>query len=195
MEYNLDDLEELEPDLAKSLRFIQKNPITDDLGISFTYENDVLGTKKTYELVPGGYEKLINEENKQEYIDLILKAKLHYEIEAQGNAFKAGLFEIVPKYLIHHLLPYEFEMLVCGQSEIELEDLKQSVQYKNCSSSDPLIQWFWEIVDKFSQSEKIGLLIFITGSASIPYRGIREFKITIIKTDRTLEYLPIAHTW
>jgi len=195
MDGNLDDLEELDPELAKSLRFVQNNPINSDLGLYFTYETNILGIKRTIDLIQNGFKISLDDSNKTTYIDLLLKAKLYHEIEAQTRAFMEGLFEIVPKYLVKHFLPYELELLTCGQTEIELEDLKQSVQYKSCSNEDPLIQGFWEILSEFNQHERVSLLMFITGSASIPYRGIKEFKITIIKTNKPSEYLPVAHTW
>jgi len=194
LEANLEDLEEIEPELAKSLRYIRQNPIEDSLGLSFTYEMDILNVKKTIELIENGINVSLNDENKKDYINLFLKAKLFKEIEAQATAFKEGLFQIVPKYLIKQFLPFELELLICGQTELALEDLKHSVQYKNCSPLDPLIQWFWEILEDFTQQERVSLLMFLTGSASIPYRGIKDFKITIIKTNKSPEYLPVSHT-
>ena len=191
----MEDLEELDPALAKSLRFVQNNSIDNDLGLSFSYETNILDAKRTIDLIQNGFQISLDNNNKSSYIELFLKAKLYHEIEGQANAFKEGLFEIVPKYLIKHILPYELELLICGQTDIQLEDLKRSVQYKNCSHSDPLIQGFWEILEEFTQLERVSLLMFITGSASIPYRGIKEFKITIIKTNKSSEYLPVAHTW
>ena len=191
----MEDLEEIEPELAKSLRYIRQNPIDEGLGLSFTYELDILNVKKTIELIENGNDVSLTDENKKDYVNLFLKAKLFKEIEAQANAFKEGLFQIVPKYLVKHFLPYELELLICGQTEIALEDLKQSVQYRNCSNYDPLIQWFWEILEDFTQQERVSLLMFLTGSASIPYRGIKEFKITIIKTNTSPDHLPVSHTW
>jgi len=165
------------------------------LELPFTYEFPILDIRNTIELTENGADTLLNDSNKDRYIDLLMKAKLNSEINSQVEAFRDGLFQIVPRYLIANFLPYELEILICGQTEIGLEDLKQSIQYRNCSSQDPLIQWFWEILEDFTQQERVSLLMFITGSASIPYRGIKEFKITIIKTGTSPEFLPVAHTW
>lgn len=188
-------MEELDPDLAKSLLFIIENPIEDDLGIFFTYETEVFGEKEIIELVENGRNKPVTEENKHEYVNLFLQAKLCKEIEVQTKEFKKGLFEIVPDSLIKLFLPYELETLICGQSQVDVEDLMQNVQYRDCSRSDKVVQWFWEVVEEFELEERTSLLFFITGSSSIPYGGFKETKITIIKSNKDTNSLPVAHTW
>ena len=43
----VEDLEDIDPQTARSLVWILKNYIGDDLGHSFTYEEEVLGEMKT----------------------------------------------------------------------------------------------------------------------------------------------------
>ena len=194
-EPNLNDLEEIDPSLAKSLKFMIHNQISDVLEVDFTYEVDFFGTKRMVELVENGSGIMLNDENKHRYITSFLKAKLCTEIQLQAKEFKAGLFEFIPEYLLNYFLPYEFETLICGQTEIQVENLKQNVEYKGCSNSTPLIGWFWDVVREFNQEERMSLLFFITGSSSIPYSGFREFKITITKSSKDVKSLPVAHTW
>jgi len=191
----LNDLEEIDPALAKSLQFMVHNSVTDVLELPFTYEVEFFGTKRVVELVENGQDLLLNDQNKSRYITAFLKAKLCKEIEAQTQEFKTGLFEIVPEYLLKYLLPYELETLICGQTEIEVDFLKENVQYKNCSSSTPLIQWFWDTIRSFDQEERMSLLFFITGASSIPYSGFKDFQITITRSNKSEDSLPIAHTW
>ncbi len=190
----MNDLEELDPDLAKSLSYIIHNPIG-DLEVNFNYETEVLGKKETIELTENGHNRLLTDDNKHEYVNLFIQAKLIKEIEVQTREFKKGLFEIVPESLIKLFLPYELETLICGQSQVDIEDLMQNVQYRDCSKSDKLIVWFWEVVEEFELEERMSLLFFITGSSSIPYGGFKETKITIIKSGKSPNTLPVAHTW
>ena len=193
-EPNLNDLEELDPDMAKSMLYILQNPIG-DLGVTFNYETEVFGEKEIVELVDNGSNKFVIDENKHEYVHLFVQARLCREIEVQTKEFKKGLFEIIPDSLINIFLPYELETLICGQSQVDLEDLVQNIQYRDCSRSDRFIQWFWEVVEEFDQEERMSLLFFITGSSSIPYGGFKETKITIIKNNKDTDSLPVAHTW
>ncbi len=194
-ESTLNDLEEIDPTLAKSLQFMVHNPVTDMLEVPFTYEVEFFGTKRVVELVENGQDILLSDQNKQKYITTFLRAKLCREIEAQTQEFKTGLFEIVPEYLLKYFLPYELETLICGQTEIEVDFLEENVQYNNCSSSTPLILWFWDIVRNFDQEERMSLLFFITGASSIPYSGFKDFQITITRSNKSEDSLPIAHTW
>jgi len=190
----LNDLEEIDPALAKSLQFMVHNSVTDVLELPFTYEVEFFGTMRTVELVENGQDLLLNDYNKQRYITSFLKAKLCKEIESQTQEFKKGLFEIVPEYLLKYLLPYELETLICGQTEIEVDYLQENVQYKNCSNNTPLITWFWDTIRNFDQEERMSLLFFITGASSIPYSGFKDFQITITKSNKSDDSLPIAHT-
>jgi len=194
-ESNLNDLEEIDPSLAKSLQYMIHNSITGVLELPFTYEVDFFGSRRVVELVENGQDIILDDNNKHKYITTFLKAKLCKEIEQQSEEFKAGLFEIIPEYLLKYFLPYEFETLICGQTEIEVSDLQQNVQYKNCSSSSQLIKWFWEAVNEFNQEERMSLLFFITGSSSIPYSGFKDFKITVTRSNKDPNSLPISHTW
>lgn len=52
----VEDLEDIDPETAKSLKWILENDIgyNDDLGLNFTYEFDSLGKKQVIELIPDG---------------------------------------------------------------------------------------------------------------------------------------------
>ncbi len=180
--------------MAKSIHYIIQNPIG-DLGVAFTYETELFGEKEIVELTENGNNKFITDENKTDYVPLLIQARLFSEIEVQMKEFKKGFFEIVSDSLIKLFLPYELESLICGQSGVDLKDLIQNVQYRDCSKSDPLITWFWEVVEEFDQEERMSLLFFITGSSSLPYGGLKDAKITIMKSFKEEDSLPIAHTW
>lgn len=52
----IEDLEDIDPETVKSLKWILDNHIgyDDDLALNFTYEIEKFGTKKTVDLVVGG---------------------------------------------------------------------------------------------------------------------------------------------
>lgn len=47
-----------------------------DLGMDFTFENNKLGKKETVELVEGGKEIFVNDENKKEYVKKLATYKM-----------------------------------------------------------------------------------------------------------------------
>jgi hypothetical protein len=61
----VEDLEDIDPHTARGLMWILKNYIGEELGLNFTYEEEVLEQKITIELVPGGAEVAVTEANKK----------------------------------------------------------------------------------------------------------------------------------
>ncbi|RUS72180.1 hypothetical protein EGW08_020056, partial [Elysia chlorotica] len=65
---------------------------------------------------------------------------------------------------------------------------------------DPVIQWFWQAIEKFDNEQQLRLLQFVTGTSSIPYEGFSALrgsngprKFCIEKWGKTTS-LPRAHT-
>lgn len=88
----------IDADLYQSLVWIKENDITDaGLENTFTDDYDYFGTLLTKELIPGGGEIQLQEENKEEYIRLLCEHRLKGRVEEQLGAFVEGLHEIVSK--------------------------------------------------------------------------------------------------
>jgi len=60
-------------------------------------EFETFGVVETVELKPGGANLTVTEENKAEFIRLLCEHRLKGRVEHQLNAFKKGLYEIVPE--------------------------------------------------------------------------------------------------
>ena len=43
-------------------------------------------------------------------------------------------------------------------------------------ANSTVIGWFWEVVEKYSNEEKLKLLQFVTGTSSIPFEGFRALR-------------------
>jgi putative N-acetylmannosamine-6-phosphate epimerase len=91
----VEDLEDIDPQTARSCIWILKNYIGDDLEVNFTYEEDVLGAKKVVELVPGGAEVFVIESNKKEYVKKLAYTKMTENIREQSMAFMAGVEKVL----------------------------------------------------------------------------------------------------
>jgi len=67
----------------------------------------------------------------------------------------------------------ELELVLCGLSEIDVEDWKNcTVVSKELKNSNAL-EWFWEIVSDLNEDEKSRLLRYTTGSSLIPTQGFQ----------------------
>jgi len=68
----------------------RENDITDVLDDTFSTTEDRLGELVTIYLEPGGSSALVTEENKQEYVDLIVQHRIVGRVEEQFRAFMRG---------------------------------------------------------------------------------------------------------
>lgn len=111
------------------------------------YEIDAFGSRTVQELKENGENIIVDEANKAEYIDLMQLTKTYREVSPYIEKFKEGFFEVIPEELIEIFSPAEIEILICGKTEIDLEDLKKYTKYKEISKDDKLVVWFWEILE------------------------------------------------
>lgn len=64
---------------------------------------------------------------------------------------------------------------VCGSPDIPLHLLKSVATYKGVEPTSSLIQWFWEVMESFSNTERSLFLRFVWGRTRLP-RTIADFR-------------------
>lgn len=74
----------------------------------------------TIELKPGGAEVDVTEENKKEYVDLVVEYRIFKRVQEQFEAFMSGFNELIPQELINVFDERELELLIGGMSEIDV---------------------------------------------------------------------------
>jgi E3 ubiquitin-protein ligase HUWE1 len=74
-----------------------------------------------FELIPGGRDIRVTEENKHEYVDKVAEHRLTTAIRPQINAFMDGFNELVSRELISIFNDKELELLISGLPEIDCE--------------------------------------------------------------------------
>ncbi|KAL1491483.1 hypothetical protein ABEB36_012074 [Hypothenemus hampei] len=142
--------------------------------------------------------KRITYENRLEYVRLALNFRLH-EFDEQIKAVRDGMSKVVPVPLLSLFSGYELETMVCGSPDIPLSLLKSVATYKGIDSSAPLIQWFWEVMEEFTNQERSLFLRFVWGRTRLPrtiadFRG-RDFVVQIIdKYTPPDHFLPESYT-
>jgi E3 ubiquitin-protein ligase NEDD4 len=196
----LADMESVDREYYQSLKYIVDNDPT-DLDLYFVVSEEVLGDLREHELKPGGQHIQVTEENKQEYIELVINYRFVQRIALQMNALRQGFQEILPLESLKVFDEKEVELLISGLGEINVNDWRTHTVYKGGYTPDnPVIQNFWKAIGSFNTEERTRLLQFITGTSRLPMNGFRELwgssgpqSFTIEKWgDRTK--LPRAHT-
>ena len=72
-----------------------------------------------FELIPGGRNIRVTEENKHEYVDRVAEHRLTTAIRPQITAFLEGFNELVSRELISIFNDKELELLISGLPEID----------------------------------------------------------------------------
>ncbi|XP_067883059.1 E3 ubiquitin-protein ligase HACE1 isoform X2 [Heterodontus francisci] len=200
---NYQDVASIDPEYAKNLQWILDNDISDlGLELTFSVETDVFGAMEEVPLKPGGISILVTQENKAEYVQLVTELRMTRAIQPQINAFLQGFHLFIPPSLIQLFDEYELELLLSGMPEIDVADWKRNTEYTSgYEKDDPVIQWFWEIVEALTQEECVSLLQFVTGSSRVPHGGFAYLmggsglqRFTVAAVPYTSNLLPTSST-
>ncbi|KAM0315274.1 hypothetical protein ACHAO8_004040 [Botrytis cinerea] len=195
------DMESLDPDYYKSLIWMLENDITDIITETFSVDNDKFGVVETIDFIEDGRNVPVTEENKHEYVRLMVEWKLTGSVKAQLDEFLKGFHDIIPAELVSIFNEQELELLISGLPEIDVDDWKSNTEYHNYSASSPQIQWFWRAIRSFDKEERAKLLQFVTGTSKVPLNGFKELegmngfsRFNIHRDYGNKERLPSSHT-
>lgn len=198
---SLKDMETLDLEYAKLLKWMLDNDITDVMAEVFCLETDDYGEHKIIDLIPGGRDIPVTEENKHMYVQKVVEYRLQVSVKDQLDKFLEGFFEMIPQELIAIFDEQELELLILGLPDIDVDDWKNNTTYTNYSPSHSVIQWFWRAVKLFDNEQKAKLLQFVTGTSKVPLEGFSALagvdgknKFSIHRDYGSLDRLPSAHT-
>lgn len=198
----LADMEGVDADFHRSLQWMLDNDISGGiLEQTFSTEDERFGVMTTEDLIPNGRNIEVTNENKKEYVDLMVKWRIEKRIAEQFQAFKEGFQELIPQDLINVFDERELELLIGGIAEIDVDDWKKHTDYRGYTESDEVVQHFWATVRSWDGEQKSRLLQFTTGTSRIPVNGFKDLqgsdgprRFTIEKAGE-VGNLPKAHTW
>ncbi|XP_078076409.1 E3 ubiquitin-protein ligase NEDD4-like isoform X18 [Mustelus asterias] len=196
----LKDMESVDGEYFNSLKWILENDPT-ELDLRFCIDEENFGQTYQVDLKPNGSDMVVTNENKREYIDLVIQWRFVNRVQKQMNAFMEGFTELIPIDLIKIFDENELELLMCGLGDVDVNDWRQHTVYKNnYCTNHPVIQWFWKAVLLMDAEKRIRLLQFVTGTSRVPMNGFAELygsngpQLFTIEQWGTPEKLPRAHT-
>jgi hypothetical protein len=167
----LDDLKEVDPDLAHGLGQLlayDGNDVEEVFMRTFSVEYEVFGEKRIDALCDGGTEKALTNDNREEYVQLYIDYVLTKSVKRSFEAYKEG-FWIVCRGAQGLTLfkPSDLQLLICGTQDLDFVALESITRYDgfDLGKETPVVKWFWELVHQdFSDDDKKQLLAFSTGS-------------------------------
>lgn len=128
------------------------------------------------ELKPQGKDIQVNEDNLNEYLELILEVMLHKSVEQQISAFKTGFNKIANIHYLQVLKSNEVELMVCGNNDDEKEwtvqNLKENIipAHGYNETSNTYLNMI-EYMAKLNKNQRRQFLTFVTGSPRLPLGG------------------------
>jgi ubiquitin-protein ligase E3 C len=130
--YNyLNDLPSLDPELYRHLIFLKryKGDIS-DLELYFVILNNEYGERTEEELLPGGQDMRVTNENVITFIHLVSNHRLNFQIRQQSSHFLRGFQQLIPKEWIDMFNEHELQVLISGSVDsLDIDDLRNNTNY------------------------------------------------------------------
>lgn len=177
----LDDLKNLDPEYYKHLSALRRMSSKEINELGLTFELTTLSEEgkgsRTAELISGGSNIPVTKENAVRYAYLVAHRRLNVETSAQTNAFLNGFRDLIPASWVRLFSPYELQKVISGDDTvkgIDVEGLKKVMQYSGgYHPSQPIMQWFWEVIDEMTPKQQRQFLKFVTSCSRQPLLGFR----------------------
>ncbi|KAL5700753.1 HECT-type E3 ubiquitin transferase [Ranunculus cassubicifolius] len=200
----LNDLTSLDPELYRHLIFLKhyKGNIA-DLELYFVIVKNDYGEQVEEELLPGGKDIPVTNDNVITFIHLIANHHLNSQIRHQSSHFLRGFQKLIEENWISMFNEHELQLLISGSPEgMDVNDLRSHTHYTGgYDNNDNVIETFWEIVKNFSMENQKKFLKFVTGCSRGPLLGFKylepQFCIQRTSTDgaeEALDRLPTSAT-
>ncbi|XP_072040522.1 ubiquitin-protein ligase E3A-like [Amphiura filiformis] len=195
----VEDLQESQPVIYNSMKSIleYEGDVEEMVMMYFVISyTDVFGNTISHSLKEDGENVQVNNDNRQEFVDLYADFLLNKSVERQFRSFKKGFDMVTDESPLKiWFRPEEIELLVCGSKDFDFEALEDAAEYdggytRHCD----IIRFFWEIVHDMDEDQKKKLLMFTTGSDRVPVGGLSKLKLIIAKNGADSDRLPTSHT-
>ncbi|AES64909.2 putative aminoacyltransferase, E1 ubiquitin-activating enzyme [Medicago truncatula] len=200
----LNDLPSLDPELYRHLIFLKRyEGDISDLELYFVILNNEYGEQTEEELLPGGKNLRVTNENVITFIHLVANHRLNSQIRQQSSHFLRGFQQLIQKDWIDMFNEHELQLLISGSLDsLDVDDLREHTNYAGTYHSEhDVIEMFWEVLKGFSMENKKKFLKFVTGCSRGPLLGFRYLEPLFCiqraggnATEDALDRLPTAAT-
>jgi ubiquitin-protein ligase E3 C len=205
---NINDLRELDEELYQGMLRLKNYPDVRDLSLDFTITDQISRPDEpvrtvSRNLVPGGEDVPVTNENRPLYISYVARHRLVVQPYAQTRAFLRGLGLIIDPAWLSMFNQNELQRLVGGDSsEIDVADLRRHTQYSGVyaigddGEEHPTVQLFWEVMRGLEDAERRDVLKYVTSTPRAPLLGFGQLSppFTIRDGGMDQERLPSAST-
>ncbi len=203
---SIQDLWEVDPNLSKSLVYLERNFVDPDVFLKeLEYEIILKGKAYTQEVIKGGGQVELDENNKNLYIQNLTMCKLYRESKIMIDLIKQELYKVVPADILQILTPPELSLLLSGESTISANEIINTLRTVGFDEKSQIVTWFSEILREFDQIKLSHFMFFATGkprwlnnilgSSKVAVNSLRQRPITLAYTAMGENQLPLSHSW
>jgi hypothetical protein len=162
----------MDPEAYKSMLWMMENDGVGDLDITFSMtekrgDDDLV----VIDLIENGRNIDVTDENKDLYLERRFRYLLFESVSSQLFMFLRGLNDVIPSEYLAVFDPEEFDFVLCGSDEIDVEDWIRNTRVTSTLRDHKAVKWFWEFVRKMPNEYRRRLLHFATGSSRVPLGG------------------------
>lgn len=174
---SLEDLKNFDMEYYKNLtKLLSLNEKEiEDLGLTFEITLGEGSSMHTRELLPGGRSKQVTKQNVIQYVHLVSHQRLNVEGAVQTRSFLRGFRDLIPAPWVRLFSAYELQKLISGDDSLrgfDVPSLKRAMQYAaGYHPSQPIMQWFWEVLEEFTPEQQRKFLRFMTSCSRQPLLG------------------------
>ncbi|KAG6466704.1 hypothetical protein ZIOFF_075472 [Zingiber officinale] len=172
----LHDLPSLDPELYRHLLFLKhyKGDVS-ELELYFVVVKNEYGEQTEEELIPGGKDMRVTNDNVISFIHLVANYRLNYQIRIQSLHFLRGFQQLIQKEWIEMFNEHEIQLLISGSLDsMDVDDLRSNTHYAGGYHHDhDVIVMFWEVLKSFSLEYQKKFLKFVTGCSRGPLLGFK----------------------
>ncbi|CAH1453191.1 unnamed protein product [Lactuca virosa] len=172
----LNDLPSLDPELYRHLIFLKRyEGDLSELELYFVIVNNEFGEQTSEELIPGGKNIRVVNDNVITFIHLVANHRLNTQIRLQSSHFLRGFQQLIQKDWIDMFNEHELQLLISGSVDgFDVDDLRSNTNYAGGYHREHyVIDMFWEILKNFSLENQHKFLKFVTGCSRGPLLGFK----------------------
>ncbi|PPD77369.1 hypothetical protein GOBAR_DD25703 [Gossypium barbadense] len=146
-----------------------------ELELYFVIVNNEYGEQTEEELLPGGKNIHVTNENVITFIHLVSNHRLNFQIRQQSSHFLRGFQQLMQKDWIDMFNEHELQLLISGSLDsLDVDDLRCHTNYAGGYHGEHyVIDMFWEVLKSFSLENQKKFLKFVTGCSRGPLLGFK----------------------
>ena len=195
------DLKTYDPDLYKSLVTLKtyEGDVKNDLGLYFSLTIDKNGKNVTFELIDGGNNIPVTNENRLTYIKKVTDYYLTFQFKEAVENFRNGMSKVMNMDILRLYSGEELRQIIYGfdKDVFTVTDMEANSKFTGFNMKDPkevqCINDFYKILEEFSQKEKEKFLFFCTSLKRLPIGGFQRLRPTFHVT-KSFNPVPTSST-